>query len=433
MAPGGQPVGERVGAEDRRPAARRGDQRREVGAGEADQAGLGRQPGSRARRPAAASPGPRRPPCPCARGRGRHTTAWRGSARRAQRRDPRRTGSRRRSRAARARAGEGSACRRGRSRPAAGAPRPRGRGGRAARSPAAAHRAPRRPGAQAPAVRTRPPGSVAGRRSAPAARPRSGRRPPGRVTGRAIRSSAIRPPASGHPAVGPGLRGPRRGSVADQKAGGDSGCPQARGRLLRPGTSPRQPAAPTDAGGCRGAEPPATVGPWAGRGGTRRRGSSGGGQAAGAARTAWARLGQPGTARGAGGLDRRRAAGPGRRGEPARAAGQRTGAAQLPGRPGRQPPAAAVPGHAGRRGAGRHLPLAGPAPGQAAPARGQLEPDPADGRRSWSCGCCGTGSGWARATATSLRPAPCRRRAPSRCRRRRPNRGWCRGSWPAWS
>ena len=45
MALGGEAVREGVGAEDRRPTARRGDQRNEVGAGEADQAGLGRQSG----------------------------------------------------------------------------------------------------------------------------------------------------------------------------------------------------------------------------------------------------------------------------------------------------------------------------------------------------------------------------------------------------
>ncbi|HET7516427.1 MAG TPA: hypothetical protein VFN05_01775, partial [Actinomycetes bacterium] len=45
MAPGGQAVGEGVGAEHGSPSAGRGDQRDEVGAREADQAGLGRQPG----------------------------------------------------------------------------------------------------------------------------------------------------------------------------------------------------------------------------------------------------------------------------------------------------------------------------------------------------------------------------------------------------
>jgi hypothetical protein len=45
MTLGGEAVRERVGAEDRRPTAGRGHQRNEVGASEADQAGLGCQSG----------------------------------------------------------------------------------------------------------------------------------------------------------------------------------------------------------------------------------------------------------------------------------------------------------------------------------------------------------------------------------------------------
>jgi hypothetical protein len=144
MTLGGEAVREGVGAEDRRPAAGRSDHRNEVGAGEADQAGLRHQSGVGAATKSchsrtAATAMPLR-----SRARSIHLCIARvGTV--AHSRGLRRRGSRRPSPVTRARGGEGSACPRGRRWREPRARRLRGRDGREARSRPGARPVPQRP------------------------------------------------------------------------------------------------------------------------------------------------------------------------------------------------------------------------------------------------------------------------------------------------